>query len=379
MSCYSDKRYWFTEIKGSKMVKQTFCDAGSESEFNFPVQSNNKGNLVSADKSVLTVKKSKIDLKTFYENQQIRGFKMKNILLATVLITLSTTGYSASFDCVKAKSPIEKAICSDSELGSLDEQLGNIYTSLRNNLSGSAKAKLRLHQTTWIKSLSTDCSIEIKGKDIKKLATCLNASYKLRVALLETYTKPISGMYKYPSLGKTTNVSVEFFDGSTPNVIFVNNIIEKSMETDDYAGNFTLDIEISPLAGSAVKVARHIATEDGSHPDFDINWYYIDVSKPISLKLEDFFKKTKLQELSVAILNKLKTDADADTLDCYSSIDANTILELFTADLSNVDITANGITLLLGVPRYCRSQDFAEIDINTLKPYISDRYQSFAK
>lgn len=303
---------------------------------------------------------------------------MKNILLATVLITLSTTGYSASFDCAKAKSPIEKAICSDSELGSLDEQLGHIYTSLRNNLSESAKAKLRLHQTTWIKSLSTDCSAEIKGKDIKKLAACLNASYKSRVDLLETYTKPISGMYKYPSLGKTTNISVEFFDGSTPNVIFVNNIIEKVMKT-DYVDNFTLDIKISPLGDSAVKVARNINTEDGAHPDFDANWYYIDVSKPTSLKLEDFFKKTNIQELSVAILNKLKTDADAETLDCYSSIDANTILELFTTDLSKVDITANGITLLLGVPRYCRSLDFAEIDINTLKPYISERYQSFAK
>lgn len=38
-------------------------------KFNSPVQSNNKGSLVSTDKSVLTVKKSKSDFKTFYENQ----------------------------------------------------------------------------------------------------------------------------------------------------------------------------------------------------------------------------------------------------------------------------------------------------------------------
>jgi uncharacterized protein len=303
---------------------------------------------------------------------------MKNVLLATLLITLSTTGYSASFDCAKAKSPIEKAICSDSDLGALDEQLGNVYTSLRNNLSEPAKAKLRSYQTTWIKSLSTDCSIEIKGKDTKKLAVCLGAIYKSRVDLLETYTKPISGMYKYPALGKTSNISVEFFDGSTPNVIFVNSIIEKSMTT-DYVDNYTLDIKISPLAGSAVKVTSNITTEGGAHPDFDVNWHYIDISKSISLKLEDFFQKPKLQELSIAILNKLKTGADTETLECYSAIDANAILELFTTDLSKVDITANGITLLLGVPRYCRSLDLADIDINTLKPYISDRYQSFAQ
>lgn len=35
-------------------------------KFNPPVQSNNKGNLVSTDKSVLTVKKSKIDFKKYF-------------------------------------------------------------------------------------------------------------------------------------------------------------------------------------------------------------------------------------------------------------------------------------------------------------------------
>ncbi|MDR2081796.1 MAG: hypothetical protein LBP54_07940 [Campylobacteraceae bacterium] len=57
------------------------------------------------------------------------GRNMKKLLL---LLTLSTTLLlSASFDCNKAKTDIEKLICSDEELSKLDDELGKAYNILR--------------------------------------------------------------------------------------------------------------------------------------------------------------------------------------------------------------------------------------------------------
>jgi uncharacterized protein len=44
-------------------------------------------------------------------------------LIAALLMICSTTVSAASFNCAKAKSKVEKAICSDNELSLLDEDL----------------------------------------------------------------------------------------------------------------------------------------------------------------------------------------------------------------------------------------------------------------
>lgn len=48
-------------------------------------------------------------------------------ILIPICILIPTICFAASFDCTKAKSPVEKAICSDAELGKLDEDLSKVY------------------------------------------------------------------------------------------------------------------------------------------------------------------------------------------------------------------------------------------------------------
>ena len=63
--------------------------------------------------------------------------------------------YSASFDCTKAKSPVEKAICSNSELGKLDEQLASSYNNLKVHYSDTFfKRVIRKDQLDWLKITS---------------------------------------------------------------------------------------------------------------------------------------------------------------------------------------------------------------------------------
>lgn len=71
------------------------------------------------------------------------------------------SGYSyagaASFDCKKAKSKIEKLICSDSELSSIDEGLNKAYQRAYN--MSANKAVVRQSQRDWLASWELDaCS-----------------------------------------------------------------------------------------------------------------------------------------------------------------------------------------------------------------------------
>jgi uncharacterized protein len=57
---------------------------------------------------------------------------MKTNLIALSVILLGcvqiNTGHSASFDCTKSSTPVERMICADEKLGQLDEELAFAYS-----------------------------------------------------------------------------------------------------------------------------------------------------------------------------------------------------------------------------------------------------------
>lgn len=55
-----------------------------------------------------------------------------------------------SFNCAKAASAVEKAICSDNSLAALDVQLARTYQSLKKSLPSSQFARVRSSQREWI-------------------------------------------------------------------------------------------------------------------------------------------------------------------------------------------------------------------------------------
>jgi uncharacterized protein len=94
-------------------------------------------------------------------------------LLLTVILT--TEGWPASFDCAKAKSKVEKAICADPDLSKMDEQLGTVYkTALATHpLPSYVKAR----QIEWLKDLP-------KG-DSPGFVARLQEKYRDRIAHLK--------------------------------------------------------------------------------------------------------------------------------------------------------------------------------------------------
>lgn len=98
---------------------------------------------------------------------------MKKLALATISILgiclLSTHANSASFDCNKATTWVEKAICKSPELSKLDEAMAKNYKKdLSNGSDKYDKNNITIDQRLWLKFQRNTC------KDTK----CLIREYK---------------------------------------------------------------------------------------------------------------------------------------------------------------------------------------------------------
>ena len=85
----------------------------------------------------------------------------KSVSLTILLLALGFAGMAAaaSFDCAKAASPAEKAICADPELSAADEGLAEFYDQLV-WLNVNDKAVLRqlaVEQKDWLQKQRNAC------------------------------------------------------------------------------------------------------------------------------------------------------------------------------------------------------------------------------
>jgi len=96
---------------------------------------------------------------------------MKIMLMVTgLLLSLSTSVHSASFDCKKASNYAEREVCADEKLSSLDDKLSALYKKVR-----KTAGDWREGQLTWLKKRN-----QCQSK------TCLLTAYQTRVAYFET-------------------------------------------------------------------------------------------------------------------------------------------------------------------------------------------------
>jgi uncharacterized protein len=83
----------------------------------------------------------------------------------------------ASFDCGKATTPIEKTICADPALATLDGRLASVYAQAKKNVDAKY-----LGQARWLRVERNGCSTR------KDLGSCLSFAYNERIRVLESLT-----------------------------------------------------------------------------------------------------------------------------------------------------------------------------------------------
>lgn len=106
---------------------------------------------------------------------------LKQALAAFFILAILTcsAAYSASFDCSKASSRVEKLICEDDELSRLDKELALSYKRILESLVFAsetlAKDRIQTEQRQWLKKERNNCSD----------TACLRLAYEARIKQLE--------------------------------------------------------------------------------------------------------------------------------------------------------------------------------------------------
>jgi uncharacterized protein YecT (DUF1311 family) len=104
-----------------------------------------------------------------------QGNTMRMCFSLCLIICLAISNvYAASFDCKKAKTEIEKMICSDGEASQFDEELARKYKKALTLVS--YKDQMKKQQQEWIKTLRNACKDE----------TCLQREYRDRIAAMNS-------------------------------------------------------------------------------------------------------------------------------------------------------------------------------------------------
>jgi uncharacterized protein len=81
----------------------------------------------------------------------------KILILLLIFYLIVGTVFAASFDCGKAQTNIEKAICEEPALSHLDEQLGSLYLKVRGAGAHELKAQIIREQKGWVRQRNRQC------------------------------------------------------------------------------------------------------------------------------------------------------------------------------------------------------------------------------
>jgi len=95
----------------------------------------------------------------------------------------SSAASGASFDCAKAETSQEKAICASPRLSQVDTQLAAAYGKLLASVPANARAVVRKDERDWPRSVDDRCPAKIGEK---ALEGCLAPAWDERVRFLES-------------------------------------------------------------------------------------------------------------------------------------------------------------------------------------------------
>ena len=105
--------------------------------------------------------------------------------LALTVVGLATP--ARAFDCGKASSAVEKAICADPGLGAKDDAMAALYAEVRGLSTADEQKMVGRSQKAWIESRESQCS----GASDQDIGLCIRGQLGNRIA--ELAVKPASG------------------------------------------------------------------------------------------------------------------------------------------------------------------------------------------
>lgn len=77
---------------------------------------------------------------------------LRRLTFCVTLACSAAPAAAASFDCDKAGTPVERAICQQPPLGELDSKINDSYLRATGSMTAQDAAALRTEQRAWLKT-----------------------------------------------------------------------------------------------------------------------------------------------------------------------------------------------------------------------------------
>ena len=124
---------------------------------------------------------------------------MKSIIFLLLALSVTCSSQAASFDCAKAVTKMEKAICDSSELSGLDEVLAASYKSAKNRLSSQSAGMLVKGQVSWLRYTSSYCFVDYDARPAlpANANKCLLDAFRTRIQQLNATGGIVAGYKTY--------------------------------------------------------------------------------------------------------------------------------------------------------------------------------------
>lgn len=151
---------------------------------------------------------------------------MKRITLTVLILLAGAAGFIAdalaqgpTFDCAKAQGEVEKLICSDPSLGTLDRMLDDVYKAATAKASGTLAKQLHAEQRGWVKGRNDCWKASEKtwitaSWTVDTVKGCVEAQYRLRTSELQSVWRlvPPKTVFYACQNNPANEVVVNFFE-----------------------------------------------------------------------------------------------------------------------------------------------------------------------
>ncbi len=211
---------------------------------------------------------------------------MKYPVLGLVLFAFTCATHAASFDCKKAQSKMEKAICENPKISKLDEELAENYQAAKGKLSADAQKVFVNGQRSWVKFLAASCFTDFQAKPASKedAAQCLESEYKARVAGFKSTGSLVGGFKTYAYFEGDfkaypkdeeiafNRINLVLIDDSSDNANAINSVIKTSAGKTgidkESTGAFTSDSSnsLTSLSADLIMLTQIDIASGGAHP-----------------------------------------------------------------------------------------------------------------
>lgn len=228
-----------------------------------------------------------------------------------------------AFDCAKASTRVERAICADPQLKAADDAMAASYSALMKRLDGADAKTMRRSQIGWVKQREEQCGY-VEGSAVNDcILTQTEARSRFLAAAPQSGPGPGAPMVPVarrqeggPQLYDIEITAVKFAEPDSPGQKLFNAKVDAAMaeapygRDEDFDPNrplsFELDIGMTYASPRLVSATAFVFRYDGgAHPNTNSSVINIDLRKGAALQFDALFRAGARDALSQSCRDKL--------------------------------------------------------------------------